>query len=104
MAVNCSLARASDRHLPESRLAPHFGLEHLTKARHGDPDVFVADRHGRDAEANHIRLAERAHHAVHEQRFADCSRARMAEADVATLLVVVAWRGDANPELPAFLF
>src|SRR5215510_6695094 len=79
-----SLARirpslASDGDLLESRLAPHFGLEHVTKPGHGEPDVLVTDRHGRDAEADDVRLAERAHDAVLEQGFADRARAGMAE-------------------------
>src|SRR5881628_1076970 len=94
---------ASDRHLLESGLAPDFGLEHAPQARHGDPDVLVADRHRRDPEADHVRLAERAHHAVLEQRFADRAGARMAEADVAPLLVVVARRRDLDAELAALL-
>src|SRR6185369_6384046 len=62
---------ASHRYLLEPGLTPDLGLEHAAKAGHGDPDVLVADRHRRDAEADHIRLPERAHHAVLEQRFAD---------------------------------
>src|SRR5262245_39450197 len=94
---------ASDRDLLEPRLAPDFGLEQATQARHRDPDVLVADRHGRDAEANHIGLPERAHDAVLEQRLADRSSAGMAEADVAALVVVVARRRDAHAELLALL-
>src|SRR6516164_6550985 len=87
-----SLARitpplASDRHLLESRVTPDFALEHAAQARHGNPHVLVADRHGRNTEAHDVGLEERAHHAVLEQSFAHRPRARVAEADVAALLV-----------------
>src|SRR5215831_517575 len=98
-----SPAPASDRHLLEARLAPHLGLEHAAQARHGNPDVLVADRHGRDPEADHVRLAERAHHAVLEQGLADRACAGMAEADMAALLVVIAWRRDRDAEFAALL-
>src|SRR5262249_57865641 len=61
------------------------------------------DRHGRDTEADHVRLAERAHHAVLEQGLADRARAGMTEADMAALLVVIAWRRDRDAELAALL-
>src|SRR5215510_8918365 len=98
-----SLTPASDRDLLESGLAPHLGLEHAAQARHGDPDVLVADRDRRDTEADHVRLAERAHHAVLEQGLADRARAGMTEADMAALLVVIAWRRDRDAELAALL-
>src|SRR5262245_34611929 len=53
-----SASLASDRDLLESRLAPHLGLEYATKPGHGHPDVLVADGHGRDTEADDVRLAE----------------------------------------------
>src|SRR4029453_233645 len=95
--------RPPDPHLLETRPAPDFGLQHPAKAGHGHPHVLVADRDGRDAEADDIRLSERAHHPVLEQRFAHRSGARMAEADVTALLVVVARRRDGDAELLAFL-